>query len=291
MLSGLDEELLGGRRNRRKRGATQKRTVSLRQALSWLGQLLRLLALIALLAALYIGGQRASDWLLDPAVFPLRHIKIKGEIHYLKPETLSTLLGKHLGENFFRLDLREVHQALSAEAWVEHIELRRLWPDTLEVRVLERAPYALWSSGEMVDVKGKRFRPDSIPTPERWPLLSGPDGHELNLIARYAEANALTAKANLRIRKLRQDERRAWWIELDNGIELSLGREAFMPRLQRFTSLYPKVLAARALEIARVDLRYANGFAVRWRNTPPNTGGANNEQTAQTWRLPSAGLG
>ncbi|HXH02892.1 MAG TPA: cell division protein FtsQ/DivIB, partial [Candidatus Competibacteraceae bacterium] len=212
---------------------------------------------------------RASEWLLDPQAFPLRQIRLKGEVHYLEADNLRELLSGYLGDNFFSLDITGVHRVLAAQPWVEHVELRRRWPDTLEVSVLERTPYGVWGEGEMVDVNGKRFRPAAIPESERWPRLHGPAGHELNLIARYAEANALVARAELRIRQLRLDERRAWWITFDNGIELSLGREAFMPRLQRFVDLYSRVLAPKAAQIAAVDLRYANGFAVRWRQLPP----------------------
>ena len=58
---------------------------------------------------------------------------------------------------------------------------------------------------------------------------------------------------------------------LKNGLEINLGREQFFPRLQRLIDIYSRILADQAERIAVVDLRYVNGFAVRWAD-PPEAG-------------------
>ena len=45
---------------------------------------------------------------------------------------------------------------------------------------------------------------------------------------------------------------------------LLLGREDVRQKAERFAASYPDALANRAAFLARVDMRYANGFAVRW---------------------------
>jgi len=44
-------------------------------------------------------------------------------------------------------------------------------------------------------------------------------------------------------------------------------------KAERFARSYAQTLAARVAEIRQVDLRYANGFAVQWRNTIQPNGG------------------
>ena len=70
--------------------------------------------------------------------------------------------------------------------------------------------------------------------------------------------------------KLVQDERRAWWLTFDSGLEVYVGREQFERRIQRLARVYPRLLAAQAERIAVVDLRYVNGFVVRWKTGSPN---------------------
>jgi cell division septal protein FtsQ len=41
--------------------------------------------------------------------------------------------------------------------------------------------------------------------------------------------------------------------------------------LQRFVVAYPSVFAGRLAELQRVDLRYSNGFSVRWQQVAVET--------------------
>ncbi len=69
-------------------------------------------------------------------------------------------------------------------------------------------------------------------------------------------------------------DRRAWQMTLDNGIELRFGRGDVDALLDRFARVYLRVLSASATRIAAVDLRYTNGFAVRWKDAPDDKGKA-----------------
>jgi cell division protein FtsQ len=61
------------------------------------------------------------------------------------------------------------------------------------------------------------------------------------------------------------DARGAATVELDNGIEVRLGREDATERLARFSALALPALAAKLATVAYVDMRYTNGFAVGWK--------------------------
>ena len=73
----------------------------------------------------------------------------------------------------------------------------------------------------------------------------------------------LLATTGLAIGELSLSERFAWQLQLTNGIELNLGRQEFMDRLQRFVDVYP-LLSKQDKLIHYVDLRYDTGFAVGW---------------------------
>ncbi|MDQ2697004.1 MAG: cell division protein FtsQ/DivIB, partial [Pseudomonadota bacterium] len=147
--------------------------------------------------------------------------------------------------------------------------VRRVWPDSVRVRFREREAFGHWGQdGELVDVHGRRFRPARVLQATPLPRLAGPDGQERTLIRTFAEARALLATVDLQIDRLMMDERRAWWITLATGVEIRLGRAEFSRRLQRFVDVYPQALAPRMERIAAVDLRYGNGFAVRWAQPP-----------------------
>ena len=55
------------------------------------------------------------------------------------------------------------------------------------------------------------------------------------------------------------------------GVELLLGRDQIIEKMRRFTAIYQQELVQESDKIARIDLRYANGLAVAWREPSPTT--------------------
>lgn len=230
--------------------------------LRWLGVAL---ALAAVGFGLRVGGQK----LREPGAFPLRQVRVEGELRNLAKADFHAVAGEYLGRNFFVANLDALHAALAANPWIEQVSVRRWWPDTVEITLRERIAFGYWGEHEMVDVNGRRFRPTVLRQPGPWPRLAGPDGHEKTLIDAYRETRALFEPLGLKLVKLVQDERRAWWLTFDNGLEVYVGRERFEERLRRLARIYPRVLAGQIDRIAVVDLRYVNGFAVRWKAERP----------------------
>jgi cell division protein FtsQ len=50
-------------------------------------------------------------------------------------------------------------------------------------------------------------------------------------------------------------------------MQVVLGRGNGYGRLLKFVRFYRRAFHDRAATVARVDLRYSNGFAVRWKQT------------------------
>ncbi len=259
---------------RRRCGATAQspRTLSGWRQPVWQTRL-RWLGVILALAAGGFGLHAASQQLLDPVRFPLRHVRLDGELRNLSQEELQQIVQGYLGQNIFTVDIAAVQSTLAAHPWIEQVSVRRQWPDLIEVEFRERTAFGYWGENEMVDVNGARFHPAVVRQPGPWPRLSGPPGREPALIHAYQTTDAMLSGAGLRLVELTQDERRAWRLLLDNGLEIRLGREQFFQQLQRFVDIYPQVLAGYAERIAVVDLRYTHGFAVRWTSPGTNQNG------------------
>lgn len=224
--------------------------------------------LALVLAGLTALGGWSARQLLDPARFPLRTVLFHGELKYLRTAELQPLVDDQLGCNFFRLDLAVLQQRLTADPWVAAVTIRRAWPDTLEVQLTERRPYAYWGTGALVDDQGRVFQPAAIPADRSWPRLAGQTGQAPEVIARYQAFSALLAPLGIAIERLVQDPRGAWTVDLASGLELRLGRNELDQRLRRFVILYPQTLRPRLTELAAVDLRYANGAALHWTELP-----------------------
>ncbi len=206
----------------------------------------------------------AGNHLTAPGNLPLRDITVEGDLQRADRAEVWRRLRPLAGENFVSLRLRDVKLALLSDPWVERVNVQRVWPDRLVVTVKERVPVARWGGDSLLDASGVRFAADRFPRSDL-PLLEGPPGSERRLLATYRGVDRRLRRLGLEVDSLIQDSRRAWRIVLRDGFELNFGRQAFQERLDRFINTYPGLLAPRADAVALVDLRYSNGFAVRWR--------------------------
>ena len=83
---------------------------------------------------------------------------------------------------------------------------------------------------------------------------------------RYFAMRDRLLEMGMRITALRLDARGAWELDLDNGVTVRLGRQQLDERFNTFVATAARIVAQRATDIAYVDMRYANGFAIGWRS-------------------------
>jgi cell division protein FtsQ len=202
--------------------------------------------------------------LAQPDTLPIRQVQVKGEFVYLDKQALYRALGDLASAGFFNVDVRGVKQAAEAMPWVDSASVRRIWPDILRIDIREQIPLARWQGGGMVNRHGEVVLVDAQNALAELPLFSGPQGAARTIAARYQRLSASLANIGLRVATLTLSERRAWQVSLDNGVQLVLGRTTPDSQILRFVTAYRDVLAEKVEKIQSVDLRYTNGFAVRW---------------------------
>jgi len=221
--------------------------------LNWVASFLFALSVVAMLyAALYA--------VVHLPIFPLREVKIDGQLNHVNRDQIKLIVGKHLKGNFFTLDLVKARDAFEKLPWARKVSLRRRWPDTLEVEVEEHQALARWGSVALVNTHGEIFQAASS---SELPTFYGPGDGVIEVAAQYGELSKLLQKTQLKIASITLTPRRAWQINTDNGMLIELGRVEILPRIERFANVYVSTIAKLNKKITYVDLRYPNGFAVR----------------------------
>jgi cell division protein FtsQ len=225
------------------------------------------LLILAGVAALLVA---ALAWLLRVPSLPVRQVVFTQELPHTRRAELEESLPAALRGNFFSLNLETVRGELEKLPWVRKVELRRVWPARLEVKVEEHRPAARWGEGrgELVNTFGEVF---AATPPEdelgALPLLYGPQGTAPEVLKRYGELVGSFQPLGQYPVQVTLSPRLAWQLKLDNGMLVEMGREQPKSpvgvRLQRFIEVYPELVAKRAARTSVVDLRYPNGFAMR----------------------------
>ena len=215
------------------------------------------IALVALpVVAVLNGWIGAERW-------PLAKLRVHGEFKRVPGEELQKVLLPYAHAGFFAVKLQDAQQAVERLPWVASAQVRKQWPDVLEVSVIEHKPFARWGKDRLLSEQGQLFAVPRGLEDAPLPQLDGPDGKASEVVELYNDSRALFAPAGVDVRRLGMDARGSWSLALDNGTEVIIGRNDARSRLARFVRVLPQ-LTRTQVPIVRADLRYTNGFTLEW---------------------------
>jgi cell division protein FtsQ len=215
-------------------------------------------ALFALAALLVLGA--AAWYAAHLPAFALREVRVEGPLTHVTRGEIEEVVRRELRGGFFTVDLAATRAAFERLPWVRGANVRRQWPARLDIGLEEHVPFARWGEEALVNPQGELFR---AAFDGELPVFRGPEGaaREIAIQYRYFQ-RALGAIGEAPV-QVQVTPRRAWQLKLASGTTLELGRENVEARLARFVALHPRTVGALGRRIDYVDLRYANGFAVR----------------------------
>jgi cell division protein FtsQ len=193
-------------------------------------------------------------------VFPLREVRISAQPAHVQRAEIEAIVRQHLRGNFFTLDLAQARKGFESIPWVRRADVRRQWPDRLDVTLEEHVPLARWGTLGLVNAQGEVFRAHYE---GKLPAFNGPNGAAKEMAIQYAYFRRSLERIGREPVQVNLSARRAWSIRLDGGTALELGRADIEGRLARFVQSYTQAASLLGRRMEYVDLRYANGFAVR----------------------------
>jgi len=249
-------------KNRRKQDEPRLRL----PAVNWRRFGITALCLVAMLA-----GVAALCVFLDQ---PIQRILISGRFQRVSPGDVERAVKDRVrAAGLVTVDLDAVRSGVAALPWVDTASVQRAWPRGLSVTVIEQVAAARWGESGLLNTRGELFASAATHIPPELARLSGPQGTQAVVAARYLAAQGRLVEAGMHLTALRLDERGAWELDLADGITVRLGSRQVDERFERFMVTAIKLVAQRSNDIAYVDMRYSNGFAIGWRSAGAHRAG------------------
>lgn len=230
-----------------------------------LQSLLTVAAFAALVATGYLGLEALKG-------VPVERIVVTGKLENLRQEAVREALAAKLDRGLLFLDLTDLQERLEALPWVYRAQLRRRFPGTLEVGVVEQRPIARWGNGAFLNHEARII---AVMDGERWkdlPQIRGPEGSEARLMNHYQRLLEQLRPLSITPIALIEDDFGQLTVRLDGGTAIELGDRDFSRRLQRFLKLWRSQLGSDPRAIVRVDMRYEDGAAVAFDQVPQLAG-------------------
>ena len=196
---------------------------------------------------------------------PIRYVQVEGAFQYIDKQDIQKTISPLLQLGYFSVDLQAVQLAVMSLPWAEKVKVQRIWPDRLKLRIYEQKPIVRWQMDSLLNIKGDIFKPRNIDRFQALPVLYAPIEQRYQMLQVMGGLKLNLMDQGLYLTEFRVSKRQSWWLEMENGMIIELGR--FQP-LQKFSRLMQAltVTGSELIEkIAYIDTRYPNGFAVRWR--------------------------
>jgi cell division protein FtsQ len=223
-------------------------------------------------------------WIGQRPVFTITQIQLQGEagqsLKHVNPALVRTQVLNQLGGNFFSVRLDHARKAFEDLPWVRSASVRRVWPNGLSVTLEEQQPIGIWNTKDgpkLINSYGELFTVNLAEAELDKGLVefSGPTNGNKEAVELYQQLGHWFKPLDTKVVSLSLSSRYSWTTRLDNGMVFELGRDLdqkdrsqIKNRLDRFFKVWPEVKDKLPNKVDYIDLRYANGFAVRVSNKP-----------------------
>ena len=149
--------------------------------------------------------------------------------------------------------------------------MRRVWPDRIYVRVVERTPVAIWQNeGELavIDRDGHTISGEDVTRFTSLPLVVGKGAESAAAALLDLLAQQPTLRDHVKA-AVRVGERR-WNLRLDNGVEVRLPEEGAQTALAELVRL-AREQDILSRDIKAIDLRFPDRLIVKLPQAQPLT--------------------
>lgn len=216
-----------------------------------LGAVIALLSLAAMAAWLYVSLDR-----------PVRHVEVVGALAPAEAAQVRRRLTELKPRRLLSTDLGALREHLLALSWPRLVHIRRVWPDTISIRIERQLVVAKWGDEGYLTAGGERVA--SMDRRVDVPLLECQVASPLKALEVYRYLQDIASENGLQIRSLAENAFGEWQLQLDDGVRAHLGAEALPSRMRRFMRVHRHLGEMGSASASYLDLRYANGAAVRF---------------------------
>nr|WP_200863251.1 cell division protein FtsQ/DivIB [Rhizobium freirei] len=206
-------------------------------------------------------GQVVAEATTSAAGFAIEDVKVSGNDETSEIEILQ-LLGLDGTTSLVALNADAARQKIANLPWVENVEVRKVYPRTVEVKLKERKAYAIWQHGaelSLIQKDGSVIAPLRDNKFAKLPLFVGRDAEAS--AASVEEAFAKWPDIHAQVKAFVRVAGRRWDLYLDNGVIVRLPEDNIDGALARLTKL-DKDQNLLQRDIAAVDLRLADRTAI-----------------------------
>ena len=243
-----------------------------------------IVAVLTIIVVVFIIAQMTINHFRNPGRFPIRTVVVEGAYQHTGQGELKDKVLSQASKGFFNLDIARIQKEVEGLPWVDKAYVRRVWPESINVLIEEHTPGARWGRDGLVSDQFKLFFPPRMAESQDvllnemvadLPVLHSPARRHAALLKLHAQTEPLFKAIEAPLVGIEEDERRSVTLMLDGDVQVVIGHRLIAERIERFADIFRSYVAPVYDDVARVDMRYTNGFAMARKSVLSNNARVN----------------
>ncbi len=194
----------------------------------------------------------------------ISNVVIDAEFKRVNSEQIRITVAANKQRSFFKLNANEIRDNLLQIPWVKEVSVNKKWPDTLRIRLKEHKAVAVWNELKLLNSNGDIFEVDSLEDLSSLPHFNSKTANSKIVWNKYMRFNDIIKNIGFDIVSCEISTIGSWNLVLNNGINLIVGSDYQDAKLVRLAETWESLLKTNETLPSYVDLRYTNGYAVKW---------------------------
>lgn len=216
------------------------------------------------------GGSAALVVVLSAAVLlvftqlnrPIEQMRIEGQLSTAERGLIREVLAPYGDARILTTSLEAVVADINALGWPQKVSARRVWPDTLVLRINKQDVVAVWNHTAFLTNNAQVIEDADVVV--QLPAIEAEGLDPEVALGALQQLDELAREQGLRVVALRHSFAEGWWLKQSDGVAVSLGRrdDALQRGYVRFLKVRAELPVEQLAALEYADVRYANGVAL-----------------------------
>jgi cell division protein FtsQ len=190
--------------------------------------------------------------------FLIENIHITGNNILTKEDILSSFQGLK-NKNIFDIDLLQIHKILLLNKWIKDLEIKRILPNTIKIKITEQKAIAIWqtkSGNKLITQKGNVILVKKVNDfKNQLPIMNGAEANQNTL--KILKILKQSPQLYERIWSISYISKRRWDIHFKEGLKILLPKDDIEKAWLRIQQLQ-KNYNILELGLTEIDIRNKN---------------------------------
>ncbi len=81
---------------------------------------------------------QGADWL------PIKYVRIEGAFQYISKNKIKRVIIEQVQNGLYNANIQQIQKSVYQLPWAEKVTVKRVWPDAIDIKIVEQTPAVRW---------------------------------------------------------------------------------------------------------------------------------------------------